>query len=96
MDCIIWAEWTGRTSAAVAEMVPTSAAVAETVPVAFDVEALKNLKMPPITRKRGCPKGAELTAIGVPKRWSANKVFMSFVFRLVNSSINYVVLMTTP
>jgi hypothetical protein len=33
--------------AAVAETVPTPASVAETVSVAFDVEAVKNLKTPP-------------------------------------------------
>jgi len=55
------------THVAVTETIPTPAAVAETVPVAFDVEALKNLDAANL-RKRGRPKGADLTAIGVPKR----------------------------
>ena len=40
----------------------------DTPAIVIDLEALKTLKMPPIMRKRGRPKGAELTAIGVPKR----------------------------
>ena len=63
---------TVHTPAAVTETVHTPAAVAETVPtpaaVVFGVKALKNLKMPPIVRKRGRLKGAELTVIGVRKR----------------------------
>ena len=54
--------------AAVTDVVPSPAAFADVARQAAVATPLEQLTMPPVMRKRGRPKGAELTAIGLPKR----------------------------
>ena len=54
--------------AAVTDVVPSPAAFADVARQAVVATPLEQLTMPPVMRKRGRPKGAELTAIGLPKR----------------------------